>query len=140
MKFNLASQIRGALRRIFRMSPWHKAAIDKVKIKRPRYNIDGSRHKVDAAWYKCEVCNEEFKITQLEVDHVIPVGPTPGSKNADPNLTWDEFIQRVFCSYENLRVLCKPCHRSKTSVERKQLGRLSKEIRPTRKRAPPDSN
>jgi hypothetical protein len=47
------------------------------------------------------------------VDHVLPVvDPIEGFKD------WDTFIKRLFCSKENLQVLCSACHTKKTKEER----------------------
>jgi 5-methylcytosine-specific restriction endonuclease McrA len=117
--FNLGSQIRGQLRLLFRRSPHHKAALQKARIEKQKFNKDGSLAKRPAVFYECEICKGHFRVTHVEVDHVTPIGPAPGSKNAPEGLTWDMFINRVFCSYLNLRVLCKPCHLDKTKRERR---------------------
>lgn len=140
VKWVLRDKIRNILRRLFKQSPWYSQAARRAQVKRPRYKQDGSRHKVDMSLYKCDQCGVETKITNINIDHIDPIGPAPGSKYARPDATWDEFIRRVFCSLENLRAICTSCHKAKTKVERKQLGRLSKELRPPRKRPPPDSN
>lgn len=51
--------------------------------------------------YKCGICEKRKKRKELEVDHIIPVraGIDPFEKN-------------------NLRLLCKECHRAKGKLER----------------------
>lgn len=67
-----------------------------------------------ALHYKCASCKKHFLGTEVEVDHIIPVvDPFTGFT------TWDDYINRLFCSADNLQVLCKPCHKKKSAKERK---------------------
>lgn len=65
-----------------------------------------------AQHYLCAACQNEFTSKDVEVDHIKPIGF---------DKTWDEFIDGLFCEAENLQVLCKPCHKKKTTKERKSL-------------------
>jgi 5-methylcytosine-specific restriction endonuclease McrA len=54
------------------------------------------------------------KINNVFVDHVNPiVDPEQGF------VSWDEFINGLFCERENLQVLCGQCHDEKSLEERK---------------------
>lgn len=47
------------------------------------------------------------------VDHIAPI--------VDPEVgfvSWDEFIERMYCEKDNLQLLCKACHDLKSSDER----------------------
>jgi 5-methylcytosine-specific restriction endonuclease McrA len=99
---------------VFRKSPHRAAALKKTRVELIRYNKDGSKAKKPSVFYKCESCTGLFKPNEIEIDHVIPLGPAPGSKNAPVGLTWTTFISRLFCGPENLQALCKTCHRQKT--------------------------
>ena len=51
----------------------------------------------------------------MEVDHIEPV--------VDPKegfISWDVFIDRLFCERANLQAVCKPCHKVKTQKEKKK--------------------
>lgn len=61
-----------------------------------------------AKHYKCALCSGLYPSTQVQVDHVVAIGK---------GLSWDEFIERLFCEKENLQVLCKTCHKEKTKNE-----------------------
>jgi len=111
-KWNKSSRIRGALRQIFRMSPQRKAVLMDARVEFVEYNKDGSQAKRNAVWYECAECDELFKPTDIEVDHVQGLPPSPGSKYAAPTQTWDELIQKLF--YSEMQCLCKGCHRTKT--------------------------
>lgn len=116
-KFNLTSEIRGALRLIFRKSPHRKFALENARVELPKWNKDGSLAKKNAVWFRCAVCQKLFKPTELEIDHITPVGPAPGTRNAPDNLTWEQFLEKMFCGPENLQCVCKTCHRKKTKSD-----------------------
>lgn len=64
----------------------------------------------DAKHYKCAMCEESFPSTQVQVDHIKPIG------------SWDDWnyvVEALFCEADNLQVLCKPCHKKKTNKEKK---------------------
>lgn len=85
-----------------------------------------------AKHYKCAGCLNSFPASLVEIDHVIPVvDPKRGFRN------WDEYIDRLFCSVDNLQVLCKPCHKMKTSSEK--ATRSSKTLKSGRKKVAPSS-
>jgi len=67
-----------------------------------------------AEHYKCAKCKKHFPAKEVNVDHIDSVVGAAGFT------TWDEFIARLFCGKENLQVLCKKCHDSKTAKERKE--------------------
>lgn len=64
-----------------------------------------------AKHFRCAICAGEFTSTNVQVDHIIPIG-----KGGD----WNSFIEALFCEKENLQVLCKPCHKDKTKSENKK--------------------
>lgn len=94
-KPKLHSQIRSALRKIFMWSE-------------PRQEAFKKSNKI------CTICKTQFKGKELQVDHIESVGPTPGSRNAGPDTTWDLFITRMFCDADKLQVVCINCHNNKT--------------------------
>lgn len=62
--------------------------------------------------YKCAHCGKWFSQKDVSVDHIIPTGSLR---------KWDDlvpFVQRLFCSIDNLQVLCKSCHDKKTYEEK----------------------
>lgn len=74
-------------------------------------NQDGSRRKKPFKFYKCSEClSWEFKSTEVQVDHIVPVGVFKIKHIA-------EYINRLFCDLSNLRVICKKCHNVKTKAE-----------------------
>ena len=66
-----------------------------------------------AMHYKCSACKKLFVAVDVQVDHIKPV--------VDPKkgfVSWDDFINRIFCEIENLQVMCKICHKVKTDQEK----------------------
>lgn len=65
-----------------------------------------------AEHYECNKCKRHFPRTEIQCDHTDPV--------IDPKVgfvSWDSFIERMFCRVEDLQVLCKHCHTKKTKKE-----------------------
>lgn len=66
-----------------------------------------------ASHYLCAECKGHFPNKEIQVDHILPV--------VDPKkgfISWDVFIERLFCTKENLQVLCLKCHKEKSKQER----------------------
>ena len=68
-----------------------------------------------AQHFKCAVCLQDYSAKNVVVDHIEPV-VLPGIGFID----WNTYIERMFCSVENLQVLCKTCHDIKSSTEKTQ--------------------
>jgi 5-methylcytosine-specific restriction endonuclease McrA len=83
-----------------------------------------------AQHYACAVCQKDFPQKEVQVDHKKPaVDPKTGF------ISWDVYIERLFCGKENLQVLCKPCHDAKTKGEREfakgeRQSKLTKPLKP----------
>jgi len=76
-----------------------------------------------ALHYKCASCSKSFPTKEVQVDHINPVvDPIVGFKD------WDTFISRLFCSKENLQVLCLECHKKKTKSEKEQRDKSLKSL------------
>lgn len=103
------SFIRGALRRAAVKYP-AKGAVKK-EARRAKPKGAPGRHRFE---YQCNHCNEWFKDSDTQVDHIVPAGSL---------LSYDHlpgFVERLFCEPDGLQVLCKPCHQVKTNDERKE--------------------
>lgn len=80
--------------------------------------------RVERGIYLCNSCQTEGPATvkidgkrkdNAVVDHINPI--------VDPNVgftSWDEYIKRMFCEADNLQVLCRECHETKSNAERQQ--------------------
>lgn len=111
--YNKTSAIRSALRRSFSRSPDVREVMMKVRRERPWFKKDGTPASKPRVEYLCSECNEWFMGKDIQVDHKEAV--------VDPEIgfiDWNTFIDRLWCSIENLAVLCKNCHNTKTSLEK----------------------
>ncbi len=105
------------------MHPNLQLVLKRDRVERPYIKKDGSVASKPRVFFKCYVCAGEFKRDESSIDHIDPVGPTPGSKYAPESLTWDAFIKRLFCPLENLACICETCHTAKTQAERARLAK-----------------
>lgn len=66
-----------------------------------------------AKHFTCNKCKKDYPSKEVQVDHIKPV--------VDPKIgfiSWDVFIDRLFCEKKNLQVLCVTCHKVKSEKER----------------------
>lgn len=63
--------------------------------------------------YRCQnpACNRLVNENEGQVDHKVSVAGLSGFTN------FDEYINRLFCSVENLVFICTDCHKSKNNSE-----------------------
>lgn len=66
--------------------------------------------------YQCAKCKEWFPQKQISVDHIKPVGTL---KDFDD---LPAFVSNLFCSVDNLQILCDQCHGIKSNEEKKASG------------------
>lgn len=98
----LLAALRRAFRKVWWMySPERKKALERAC--RP-YEGENKRQKKE---YQCEKCQEWFKQSEVDVDHIEPIG-----KLSDYDALAG-VIERLFCESEGLRILCKPCHKQR---------------------------
>lgn len=71
---------------------------------------------------ECAECGSHVPKGMAHVDHIVPVVGVDGWTN------WDDYVHNMFCEIDNLRVLCKPCHKVVTDAEtlERKLARQAK--------------
>lgn len=107
----IRSFITSTLRSGFRRWPPKWEALKEAYVGKKKNEKSG---KI-ASHYECASCHNHFTSTNVQVDHVEPV------VDVDKGFeSWDKFIERLYCTTENLQVLCKPCHLKKTKEEKKR--------------------
>ena len=106
--------IRSGLRQAFIRSKYKSEYLDKFKQTIPRYTKSGKLHKTPWVKYQCEECKELFKSDEINVDHIDKIGSFKTAEDIR------EFFFRIWCSYDNLQVLCVQCHDDKTAEEKRQ--------------------
>lgn len=139
--------MRGAWRQIWFRYPGRKLALAEARVEQVKTKKDGSRAKKDSIFYKCESClrlakgalskphkaaktawtkakGKAFKAGDplparpedlpllAVVDHKEALVPVDGRE-----LSWDEYLNRLFCIPEDLQVLCDECHSAKSKEE-----------------------
>ena len=100
--------VRSAIRKSFARSEHYKEFLQGQRVEWRQ----GNRKRVS---YKCNCCGELFKKTEINVDHIIPIGKETYRTLADAHY----FYTLVYCPHSNLQVLCKDCHKDKTRREAK---------------------
>lgn len=115
--------LKGAIRRVFSRSMLRKEALDASRVFDVPKEIQELRPRV-TKWSKCTDCKECTPTYLMEVDHISPIIKLDEQLE---DLTWDKFIDRVWCALDNLVAKCKPCHKIKTKSENKERRRLKKE-------------
>jgi hypothetical protein len=102
------SFILSALRRA---TKYWTPKMEKMREGRRAYKGDNKRIKWE---YQCEQCLTWVLQKDIEMDHIIPCGGMNG---------WDKLVpwcQKAFVEKEGYQRLCKNCHLTKTSEERKK--------------------
>lgn len=104
------SFVTGALRTATRRWPPKYKALKEAFTGR---QVNKKTNKL-AMHYMCAACSSEFVSGDVQVDHKKPaVDPKAGF------ISWDVYVDRLYCESSNLQVLCKPCHAEKTAAEKK---------------------
>lgn len=121
----ITSALRGAFRRY--PTKFEALAMAGVGSKPNKRTNRWAKH------YKCRSCGGEFVGSDVNVDHVVPVVDT-----TEGFVSWDVFIERLFCDVDNLQVLCEECHAIKSKAERSERCSQKKnpiKTKPTTKRS-----
>lgn len=109
------SIIQGIKTAFTKYHPNYQIVRDRSRVELPRYNQDGSRHKVNAVWYKCEICLELVK--EIEIDHISAIIPVTSTAK---DMSYDDIVKRTGCEVENLQSICESCHLAKSRLEKDQ--------------------
>jgi 5-methylcytosine-specific restriction endonuclease McrA len=80
--------------------------------------------RVERGLYKCRSCSNLFGPKEIELDHKEPVINVKTSW-----VSWDHYLQSLFCDASNFSVLCKNCHSSKTAIEAELRAMNKKKIK-----------
>lgn len=127
--FNFRSWFINALRRMYRrFPPYYTKRNENKEI----YYIPSKTGKPKKRIrFLCSVCNKKYDNKDIRVDHIDPVvDPKVGFPlKEDGTDDWSMYISRLFCSIDNLDILCVNCHDIKTkseTIERKKARDLAK--------------
>lgn len=102
--------IRSALR-----SKWLKWPPRNAAIAAARRTYKGP-NKLQKWEVQCAICSGWHKLKEIEVDHY--------PHDAGSILTFEDigpFVNRLYCEVDNLRTVCKPCHKAYTLSQSKGI-------------------
>ena len=88
-----------------------RAALRRLWLKWPPRNEVKKKARLRRGIYLCAGVGRaphEARAKAVQVDHVKPIGELKD---------WNSWITKLFCSANNLQVLCLECHRAKTAKE-----------------------
>ena len=106
-KINYAKQI---LRRSCNKTRAHNEALSRAKYYEKMVRKDGTYGDKVLLFFTCEVCgNRGLKRKEVEVDHIVPIGLAENM---------EDWVDRLYCTSEELRVTCKPCHVRKSTEDK----------------------
>lgn len=71
-------------------------------------NLDGKQV------VQCDKCGEVFYLHEVTVHHIFPVIPPQITYK---HLSYSLLHERLYCSWENLQLLCLPCHQGEGHKE-----------------------
>lgn len=100
--YNPYPLVVNAMRRVWFMSPQRKEALARAKAYRDYIKADGTKGKRKLfLGYTCEKCGGLF--LKVDVHHINPIGNVF-------DMVFNEALLKMFCSADDLLVLCKQCH------------------------------
>lgn len=115
----MSYQIWKALRLIHsRYDPTRKEVLEAAKEIVYQERKDGSLGKRYLSFYRCKACDELFKKSEVDVDHIKPAGAYPRYPDDYENGYFLKWFKQLYTKHSNLQVLCKPCHKEKSKKER----------------------
>ena len=103
--------LRGCLRKAWSRNP---IKLNLLKSKRRQIPNPNPKGKKDTVWgFDCEMCNGTFPMNQGEVDHIVGAGSLKAVEDIQG------FVERLlFVTEDDLRLICKGCHRAVTYAEK----------------------
>lgn len=116
-EYSFMSFLRGGIRR----SLWNKSPIKLEFLKESRRRITNpvakNRARFPEVWGgDCYVCNQEFALKDMEVDHLT------GGHSLRTIADIQPFVEGIVCiSKKDLGLICKPCHKAKSYAEKQGI-------------------
>lgn len=106
--------LRGCLRKAWSRNP---IKLNLLKKKRKQIANPNPKGKKETVWgFDCEVCNNTYIMAEGEVDHIVGAGSLKSVNDIQG------FVERLlFVTEDDLRLVCKPCHRAITYAEKEGI-------------------
>lgn len=105
--------IRSWLRRAWLKYPVRYQALNAAK----KTYMEGKRKRVA---YQCAMCNNWFSQKEVEVDHIHGCGEFTKLDHLPT------YAKKLFCEPEDVRVLCKKCHKGHSANQREARKKKAK--------------
>lgn len=104
--------VRGQIRR-----GWARHPVKNLYIQRRRFKKDNGKGRL--TWHvECEKCKDDFPQGKTQVDHLL--ASTIGGVKSEEG--WGRLVTRMYyVTFDDIQILCKPCHDVKTYSERKNI-------------------
>ena len=104
--------MRGHIRR-----GWARHPVKNLYIQNHRFKKDNGKGRL--TWHvECEQCRQDFPQGKTQVDHLLP-STIGGLKTSED---WGRLVTRMYyVTFDDIQILCKPCHDIKTYSERRGL-------------------
>jgi len=125
---SLRYRILTGLRKAYFMSYERKQVLERCETATPAMKKDGTPKlrlgkQCYVRRYNCEVCGKgDFKAPkEFQVDHISPVGGTPGTRDTPKWWSWDIYINRLFCDADQMQGICTNCHICKTVKDKANI-------------------
>lgn len=134
-EFDLNKFIEKELRRAFKRSPLYSEAKNRAK---REFFVESKKGKpLRRVHYQCAGCGRFFldksvdRCKEIAIDHKEPVISLEHGRQDN-----NTYIERLFCSVDNLQVLCnykgerdgvRSCHKIKTQKEREEAAKYRKD-------------
>lgn len=106
------SWVRGQIRK-----GWSRHPVKNLYIQNNRFKKQNAKGRI--TWHlECEQCKKDTPQTKVNVDHLHPA-TVMGLKTEED---YGRFIFRLYyVTFDDIQILCKPCHDVKTYSERKGI-------------------
>lgn len=129
-------RIYTGLRRAYFMNTERMKVLKRCETATPAVKKDGNPKlrkgkQMMTRRYTCEICHQGgWRIIDFAVDHICPIGGTPGSRNTPKWWNWDIYIKRMFVKSKDMQGICKSCHHSKTKKDKEIMrsGKFYKDL------------
>lgn len=121
----LQAAVFSALRRIFRTYPPYRETLDEAK---EEYFVASKKGtKMRRVRFACNKCGKKYARKGVSIDHDSPVIQVTGSpRQPNGEIDYNVYIDRLFCTKDNLNCLCNKCHKEKSAIEVKQRAKFRK--------------
>ena len=117
--FDKIAFAKRVLRMATRKTPGYHKALARTKYVIYPLKKDGTpADKYENRW-TCEQCSvSDLKKADIELDHTVPIALAE---------SLEDWVDRLFCDESSYQILCKPCHKVKSSKDKSEIAARKRE-------------